>query len=853
MGSRPTNERMRSSPTIPPASRVALAVLNLVVVALCVAGFAQLRQKPSIHVDVAERGGRVVVTRLGALASSGPGAPRSGDTILALDTLPIASATGLETLLDARRIGDVARLTLEQTRTVRSVEVTLTRHYSTVYQVIVLLVAALFYGLGVLVLAKRPGDPAAMTFHVAMDAVAVMLLATAGRHAIEPHGLGHVVRVADLLAYALMTVLFFHFTLQFPTPKWEGLRRRIGWVYAAGVLVALVAGAAFLLATLVSERRWLETFASTFGFVQKFFGVLGLASVASFIDSYRRSVERAERIKLRWVLTGVTVGFLSFIAFQLIPQWLHEPPLVAEEWIVLLAGVAPVTFSIAIIRHRVMDLDLLLSRSTVYSIVLATLAITYTGLVFALGAVARAITGTSGDIVPVIATLAIALMFEPVRARAQSFVDRRFFRTRYNLRQAQRQLVEELNACAETGRLAATAIGILDGILAPERIALATVQRDGTVATLHAESGLSDDARQCIAGADIARQLLQLSPGEIHADERWIEPGVEIATNGGDVLRRLGVCCAIASTFDDGQRAVLLLDRKKSGTRYSLEDLDVLRTAITTTGLDLERIMLQTNILRREAEAEHLRELDRIKSYFVSSVTHELKTPLTSIRMFAEMLQGENDLDRARVQRYARIIESESIRLARQIDNVLDFSKIERGTKDYRFETVDLAALVDGVLETVEHQLTSAGFSLERTDDGHELTLVADRDAIAGAIVNLVSNAIKYSGADRSIAVRTYRLDGHAAVAVTDRGIGLSESDRARVFEPFFRAESAKNSGAAGTGLGLALIRHVVEAHGGSVEIESRLGVGSTFTLLLPLSDHHLTSSRHEEHSVDRG
>ncbi|MBC8145548.1 MAG: PDZ domain-containing protein [bacterium] len=820
-----------------------LIALNVFVFLIAMAGAYQVHEKAGVLIDLASVNGRIAVGRIndGAPAALRQQA-RTGDSIASIDGFAVDNATALETILDAHVVGDVVTFGIQRDGSEFDVSVQLVRVYSTLYVSLILFVGLLFFALGLLVLRKRPDDEASLIFHLAMDCTAIMIMATAGRYSVEPEGLGHIVRVAYVFAYAFMTVLFFHFTLIFPSPKWENVRRNMRWGYALATLVAITTSVTFILASYVSAEAWTHTFSRAFEFTQVFFATMGIVSVASFVHSYRSAVEETERLKLRWVLTGVSVGFLTFIALSLIPTAvLRIPPLIGEEWIILMIAVAPVTFAIAIVRHRVMDIDLILSRSTVYMVVLGTLVGVYIALVTLFGQFVHGF-GWSDKIGPTIATLVIALLFEPAFQRVQRFVDRRFFRMRYNLRQAHRTLAEELNTCLETTKLAARTTQILDGILAPERIALTTVRASDNVVSILASSALMPTDRQ----PDAHNNYDWIEPGEMYATERWIEPGVDHSTRADAMLDRLGVCCAIAAPMNGADMAILLVGPKKSGTRYTLEDLDVLRAAITHTSTGLERIMLQTSIMRREAEAEQLRELNRMKSYFVSSVTHELKTPLTSIRMFAEMLQGDRAVEHERVTRYAKIIEAESQRLARLIDNVLDFSKLERGTKEYRFAEIELTDVVDGVIGSLEHQITSSGFALRRDDESGPIVLNADADAVTGALVNLISNAIKYSQADREINVCTFRRKSFAGVSVADRGIGLSADDRAHIFDPFYRADAGKNMGAAGTGLGLALVRNVIEAHGGSIEVESEPGQGSTFTLLFPINDD-------ENNPADRG
>jgi len=231
------------------------------------------------------------------------------------------------------------------------------------------------------------------------------------------------------------------------------------------------------------------------------------------------------------------------------------------------------------------------------------------------------------------------------------------------------------------------------------------------------------------------------------------------------------------------------------------------------------------------------RELGKLKSDFVSTVSHELKTPLTSIRMFGEMLRegvGEGDPERQR--RYHDVIVRESERLGRLIANVLDFSQIEKGARRYDPKPVAAAALAAEAVETFQRLADGEGHAMRvEIDDGAAGALVAvDREAMVQSMLNLLSNAAKYGGKEAPVVVRVAARPGEVRVAVIDRGPGIAVDHQKRIFREFWRAPEARRSGVEGTGLGLALVKRHVEAHGGRIEIESAPGQGATFTLVLP-------------------
>jgi signal transduction histidine kinase len=230
--------------------------------------------------------------------------------------------------------------------------------------------------------------------------------------------------------------------------------------------------------------------------------------------------------------------------------------------------------------------------------------------------------------------------------------------------------------------------------------------------------------------------------------------------------------------------------------------------------------------------------LARQKTDFVSNVSHELKTPLTSIRMFSELLAEQRVTDPAKQRSYLNIITAETARLTRLINNVLDFSRIERGEKKYNFRDADLVKLVRETAESYRPHLENNGFKLECALPEFELPVRGDADALAQVIVNLLSNAEKYSNDHKEIVIQAARRDGPlpcVEVQVLDRGLGVPRGSEEKIFEKFYRAHDSLASGVQGSGLGLTLARQIARAHGGEVFYERREGGGSCFALRLPI------------------
>jgi signal transduction histidine kinase len=235
-------------------------------------------------------------------------------------------------------------------------------------------------------------------------------------------------------------------------------------------------------------------------------------------------------------------------------------------------------------------------------------------------------------------------------------------------------------------------------------------------------------------------------------------------------------------------------------------------------------------LIRRESE------IARLKSDFVANVSHDLKTPLALIRMFAETLEMDRVPDERRRREYYGVLTRESERLSRLIDNVLDFSRIESGRQRYEITPAPVEPIVHEVVESFRHPLEQQGFKVDVAIEPDLPDVPLDADAMKQALANLVDNAMKYSGDRRHIRVAARRDGGGVAVEVADEGIGIPVAERERIFEKFYRVGRSETQGRRGSGVGLALVKHIVEAHGGRVMVDGRPGDGSRFTLHLPLA-----------------
>jgi signal transduction histidine kinase len=226
--------------------------------------------------------------------------------------------------------------------------------------------------------------------------------------------------------------------------------------------------------------------------------------------------------------------------------------------------------------------------------------------------------------------------------------------------------------------------------------------------------------------------------------------------------------------------------------------------------------------------------LSRIQSDFVAAVSHEFRTPLTSMRLITEALEDDRVPDGARLRESYHALARATSRLQRLVEDLLDFRRMESGAAEYRMRPLDAGRAVRAVTDEFQKEVEERGFRIHvRAEEA--APILADEAALSRAVWNLLDNAAKYSGDSRDIEVAMHRAGPEVEVAVTDRGIGIPLEEKAQLFAKFYRGEAAVRSGIRGTGIGLAMAAQIAAAHGGRISVQSEPGRGSTFTLSLPL------------------
>ena len=797
-------------------------------------GIALLNVPTVIHradlpFDVQWEDRRVVVAKI--VAPSASGTVETGDALLAWNNKPVTIPEVVEFFADLSSIGEPVTLLLRRGPAEVVTVVHLVPFYPTLrYLIIILVVGTIIWGLGVFILLAGPRSLTASVLHWTMIAFAVTILITLG-HINPANAFSYLARGIWVVAYMGVVALFFLFTAIYPDTR----KVKVGtWMLVslgpATLLILLMLYHLFQAISLSSSEAY-GAFQNVFDVFQASLLVYTIAALVNVARSLRAARTIEERKRLQWVIWGLSIGAAPFLLFYILPQILFSVYLIPEEYGTLFFLVIAFSFTISFLRYRLLDVELLVNRSIVYG----TLSV----LVFVIFGLTVLVTSSlvSGPrvftdyLMISLVTLAIVLFFDPLRRRVQRVVDESIFAARVDFRRTVRRIGERLEQALSVQELFERLVHSLGEVI-PTKL-IAGYQYEDRRLVRRSSLGIEPPPSLNLTG----NQIRLLLTGRVQGLQgTGAIPQADRAV--GEWLQNAGATTSAVLESNVGNLlGVLLLAPRGARDRFTPEELDLLSTIAREASEVLERLQLQQRLILEQEEKRRSEELNRLKSFFVSSVSHEFRTPLTAIRMFAETLRlGRVKNDRER-REYLRIIEGESERLSRLVENVLDFAKVERGTKEYRMEIFDPRIILLRSVRAMRYQFTTAKGTL-RTSIPKRLPLIrADADALEEVLLNLLSNALKYSTRQKSVRLRVRSRDGRLRIEVTDRGIGIPPDEIPRLFEPFYRVRASAISQVGGAGLGLALVKHAVDAHHGRLTVTSTVGKGSTFVVELPLNN----------------
>jgi signal transduction histidine kinase len=761
------------------------------------------------------------------LLRSRPGLPDGiqAQDLVRVDDIEIQKPKDLEFVLTQKKIGEWATFVLRRNGSVESVRGQFIGFYSKVsFPLIYLFIGLSCYLIGFTVFILRWEDPKARLLYWLALIFAYPLIVSGGTYILGHGWFSYIPVVFFYLFYPLAPALLFHFSLSFSSRRW---RPGPLLIYLLSLVFGVFFVAAVLTATLKSSLSIFRIYLAVFQVFRSYMIIVLLLAVFHFILAYRRAALEENRAQIKWVFLGLLFGLSPFIFIYQIPTVLRFKPLLNEESAAVLFIFIPLAFALSILRFRLLDVEVVINRSLVYSLLTIFTVSLYLFSVRVLQDLFSRVFVVRETFVSLGSAFLAALAFHPARQKIQEFVDKSFFRQSYDYRRTILQFSEMSQKAVSGQALIAEFSGSIETVIPMERLAVVVDEVGPEDHRPLYSRGLRD-------GEDPSG-FLGWPSGHIWARRgaTRTEEGVDFSRD--DLLSRSSADIVFPLPFQSpALTGFLALGKKRSGQKYSRDDIDLLSTLAGELALSLEMLRLQEEVIYERASKEKLDELNRLKTEFISTVSHELRTPMSSIQGLTELLQEGKVKDRAKREELLDVLASESGRLSRLIHNILDFGKIEQQTKVYHFERTEAGPLVEEVVMVLRHRLEEAGFKLQLKIPPNAVFLTVDRDAVKQVLINLIDNAMKYSPEDKAIEIQVLSRPGEVEIQVSDRGIGIYPEQKDRIFDKFYRAPEAVLVNPKGVGLGLKIVKHIMDAHRGEVRSESRPDRGSTFRLIFP-------------------
>ncbi|MCS6989796.1 MAG: ATP-binding protein [Chloroherpetonaceae bacterium] len=681
--------------------------------------------------------------------------------------------------------------------------------------------------------AHRKSSDDDASFSLAVALIGVMIASGQARFSETPHSLAAGVHFAFLAAFAFSPALFLRWSLRFPKPAFSSTTATnvLFWtLLALGATMVFVSFHRFQQALAKPTGETFRAYSVSLNVIRAFFALLVLTSFLILVRRYAQSEAEHDRRRLRWVIVGATLSALPFIFFSLLPNALIDRAFLPDAVAVALAILAASMMTVAATRYRLLAVEALFNRSFVFFGALLLLSLLYGATLFLLSQIFSSSESFSPYIAAGLATLITLILFEPTTTLVKRFAESRVFKAEFSAQEAERILSAEIQGAKSEKDLVTKVAKKLRECLPVTSVAVA-LRSDDKKLKLAAGVNFNDGGQSSISPPPL------LSDSRLIAHSEQIEDGVEHQPLDEAEFRPWNPALVVPITSEPrGKTSVLgclLLGEKTSRLAFSAEEARWLQSIAGQTALMLLRLREQRKLVLKDEENKRLRELAEIRFRFVNAVSHDLRTPLASIKSLADLL-SKNIGDETAKQHTERIARA-SNRLSKMVENILNYAKLEKGEISYRFEPLNLSDLAQEVVKSMDCQLELGGFEVKQSFAEEPLPIQADKNLLPQAMWNLVSNALKYSGESKTIEVST-RKDGDCAVfSVKDYGIGISSEDIDKIFKPFFRSSNAEAQVPSGFGLGLWIVKQVVEIHEGEVRVRSELGKGSEFELRLPL------------------
>lgn len=804
-------------------------------------GTVRLSQRPGIRAVLEKSDEHLVVSQLATGSKVAKSGLKPGDLLLEVNKNPVKSKADLGFYLDQEEIGESVSLTLERKGEKIDLIVSLERKNSRLFLFVNFLAGLFLWVVGVFVFLKSAKSQVVGIFLISSLAFSLAVFISWEGFPYGPKGLSFILPFFHIIAYTLIPALFFHFSIIFLREEDISNQRKplISSVYIPSLVLIILMEIFYWRSISANSLSLFQVYKTLFLYFRIYLVAYVLLGIGVLYQTYKKLEFLEDKRKVRWIFWGIAVGTFPFIFLHTLPEVLFNRTLIPEVVNYLFMLLIPVSFAFSILKYQAMDIDVVINRSLVYSLLTGFIVGIYLLVVGLLGEILHKLTGYQGSLFPILATLVVALLFTPAKNRIRVLVDKTFYRVRYDYRKAIQKFTRQVNLAFTREKLLELLLRKIDLLLAVSRALIFLKKNESKEFEIAKSIGFSEKEIEEIEmeKSSLLLDLFKTKKIQGSFDSTAFREIPVFPENR--ILKKFEIKLSFPLIEKEELFGLLLIGKKKSEVRYSAEDVELVSLMVQEVAQALQSIKMRKRILAEQLEKEKLEELNKLKTKFISNVSHDLRTPLTAIRFSVDnMLQGVCGEVSEESRKYLQMIQESTLHVSRMIDNLLTLSMSESGKIILNKEKLPLAQVVDEAFAIMKILAEKKGINLVK-EEPEDTFVYADKHSLLQILFNLLDNAIKYtdSGGKISVSAKKTEEEKLVEVSISDNGVGISPENLEKIFERFRKVEPAGTVGKKGLGIGLDIVRNLVHLHGGEIKVKSPVsgtGKGTKFSFTLP-------------------
>jgi signal transduction histidine kinase len=628
------------------------------------------------------------------------------------------------------------------------------------------------------------------------------------------------IRIHFVVGFAIY-ILYYHFTRVYTNTK--GQKLTVAAAYSLLLITALLAPTNLLIQGIRLESYG---YAPILGTIGKLLAMVGLPFLGIAIYNLFRRYKFSQSYEERNRLLYLTIAPLFPVLGSILDGFTNLPP--AGIWANMLFCVI---CSIGIFRYHLLDIQFIIRKSLAYLLASAIVALPYVGVLVLLSQVLGA--AVAPWWVHTIIILLLAIVLRPLSDWMQHPIDKLFYRERYDLLRALGNFAQEAHDISDLNQLGSSLVNIISQALHSSGVYLLLPSSSGDFGIV-SSTGEKKESRLSLDSDNFLLQWLQSSQGLLHRRELAVVPQLQSlsAKNMKELNKIRAELFVPLKTREGNLIGLIILGEKLSQQLYSEEDEHLILTVASRMAVELEnaRLFESEKTARKELEKQNEQ-----KTEFLHSIAHELKTPLTAILSSSELLSEEKSIAPSLIKRLSENIRQSADRMDRRVSELLDLARMQTEEPRLTLEPLEIGLVITDVASQLDILFKNKGQTLALEIPRSLAKVNGDKGRLEQVLTNLLSNANKFSPAGSNIVLRAREADRKVIVEVEDTAEALTEVERGKVFNPYYRGEDAdKRERLPGLGLGLAISKKLVELHYGEIWVKGNKGRGNTFGFSLP-------------------